>query len=111
MTTTKEPRKILTLNGTKEKTTPRQNSMKELDIISPLVDKRVLIQLRNGATYTGLMSKFSDPWIVLNDAQIIGTKHVANIPEVFIRVSLKSIAHIHEDIAVTTAVGTGKVDQ
>lgn len=65
----------------------------------PYVGQRVVVQLKRGVIYQGLLLEISDPWLIFSDAKIIGTIHTAHVSDIAINVKWKDIRHIHLDEA------------
>jgi small nuclear ribonucleoprotein (snRNP)-like protein len=57
--------------------------------------QRVVLRL-GPVTYTGILSAVEQHWMVLTDATITGSRHVAQVVEVWVHhPALNRIAHIH----------------
>lgn len=79
--------------------------------LMPYVGHRVVVQLKRGVIYQGLLLEISDPWLIFSDTKIIGTIHTAHVSDIAIKVKWKDIRHIHLDEARVERIkrlGTGE---
>ena len=75
----------LSLNKAKPKASPLDCYLRQ----------RVVMQL-GPVTYTGILSAVEQHWMVLTDATITGSRHVAQVVEVWVHhQAFNRIAHIH----------------
>ncbi len=75
----------LSLNKAKPKASP----------LDRYLGQRVVVQL-GPVTYTGMLKTVEPQWFVLTDATITGSRHVAQVVEVWVHhQAFNRIAHIH----------------